>query len=129
MKKMARVRILVWNQCPTVNILRVATKFLLGKLLELNQGIVIKLLIERVSLHLKKSMLDFCLSWYIDEKRRVQSTGAQAMSLLVEAMNKKFKNQSTLYCQQAKPFCKWLPMLPLIGKLTLLGFVSLLLTA
>ncbi|XP_065862754.1 uncharacterized protein [Euphorbia lathyris] len=55
-------------------------------------GTVIKLLIERVSSHLKKSMLDFCLSWYIDEKRRVQSTGAQAMGLLVEVMNKNFKN-------------------------------------
>ncbi|WCJ33154.1 ARM repeat superfamily protein [Euphorbia peplus] len=55
-------------------------------------GTVIKLLIEHVSSHLKKSMLEFSLSWYIDEKRQVQSTGAQVMGLLVEVMTKKFKN-------------------------------------
>ncbi|XP_015574070.2 small subunit processome component 20 homolog [Ricinus communis] len=52
---------------------------------------VIKLLIGRVSPHLLDSMLDFSLSWYVDEKRRLQSTGAQALGLLVEVMTKSFQ--------------------------------------
>ncbi|XP_050219970.1 uncharacterized protein LOC126670312 [Mercurialis annua] len=54
-------------------------------------GTVIKLLIGRVSPHLLDFMLDVSLSWYVDEKRKLQSIGAQAMGLLVEAMTKSFQ--------------------------------------
>ncbi|XP_037492635.1 small subunit processome component 20 homolog [Jatropha curcas] len=54
-------------------------------------GTVLKLLIGRVSPHTLDSMLDFSLSWYVDEKRRLQSIGAQVMGLLVEVLNKSFQ--------------------------------------
>lgn len=44
-------------------------------------GAVLKLLIGRISPRILDSILDFSLSWYMDEKRHLQSPGAQVIFL------------------------------------------------
>ncbi|CAK7328417.1 unnamed protein product [Dovyalis caffra] len=47
-------------------------------------GAVIKLLIRRISSDGLNSIMDFILSWYMDEKQNLQSLGAQTMGLPIE---------------------------------------------
>ncbi|KAG9136707.1 hypothetical protein Leryth_004489 [Lithospermum erythrorhizon] len=54
-------------------------------------GAVLKLLIGRVSLHSLQAILDYSLSWYLSEKQKLWSAGAQVLGLLVEVMKTGFQ--------------------------------------